>query len=917
MMEKIFTVGRAGRFGMLALLLIVSALAAFQLPHLSIDRSDERLVGADDPGRPAIRQMEKNFGTEQSVFVYLRAKNLWTTGNLKAIQDTTNALLDTPGIISAKSVLSATNIRDKGNYVDAGPLVDIVPTTPEGIATIRDDAKYSPLIRGNYLSTDGLATALTIGYSVKADDPDGELKVYHVIEEKIAPLREKFDVVFQLGWPRLNFEIDGGLKTDMTKMVPLSVLVLLLTVTVLLRSPGITPIPLITAALTVLWTFGFMAAVGIPITLLTAILPALIIVVGSVEDVHMTSTYLEGLETGVPNYKDRAVAYMAHHAGVPILITSGTNILGFASNIPTDIPLIREFSIAASVAMLANFFVTVFAMPMMLRVFGPKKNPLKSQEEGMPDGLIGVVVRTVEKLTERRPVLVLTVIVLVVAGIGLQIKDLKGNNDPMGYFSSNHSFVVDAQKVHNDLAGLQSFSLTLHAKEPHWFKTVEGLAVIADAQRLLDSQKLYDKTLSLADLMSLMHQEMHKGDKAFFKIPQTQADYDLYLSTMPRSELQAMVTEDFSDAQISVRHNVTDSSRLNEAIDKLETEMPAVVGHRATFAFAGKNLMINRAAESLISNEIQSLEMILGVIFLLFSILYTSWLAGVVALVPTVIPILLNFGVMGALGVPLNPGTAMVAAIAIGLAVDDTIHLLTRFGKESRTRVDERAAVRATIRGESIPILTTAVALALGFAVFGLSQFKIIAEFGLLAAGTMIYAAICDLLLMPILLKHVRLATVWDILALEIDANVLKTCPLFVNMSSYQVKKLILLSEVTSFTPGQVMITEGESSAGMYVIVKGDVSVSIRQGDADMVIAEGHAGELFGEVGFSVQGAPRTATIVAKTAVTAVRLEAAKTQKGLRLYPSIERSIFRNISAVLGARLQESHERLRQVSQKP
>ena len=124
---------------------------------------------------------------------------------------------------------------------------------------------------------------------------------------------------------------------------------------------------------------------------------------------------------------------------------------------------------------------------------------------------------------------------------------------------------------------------------------------------------------------------------------------------------------------------------------------------------------------------------------------------------PNLIPIVLNFGLMGYLGVPLNPGTAMVAAIAIGVAVDDTIHLMTRFGTESKRHVDEVDAVRATVRGEAVPIVSTSIALALGFGALSLSNFSIVAQFGLLAATTMIYAAVADLLIMPILLKHLRL----------------------------------------------------------------------------------------------------------------------------------------------------------------
>lgn len=908
MIERLLTLGARGRYAMLAFLVAASLIALSWLPQLEIDRGDERLIAADDPGWPALRQVERDFGSEQTVLIYLRAKNLWTTEVLTALQTAVFTLEDTPGITSVKSLLTATNIRDKGNFVDAGPLVDTVPKTAEGLGEIREDALYSPIIRRNFISEDGHATAIAVGYTARAGDPNHGLEVFHLLEAKIAPLRAHFEVVFQLGWPRLSAEIDRGLVDDMTTLVPLAILILVGTITLFLHSPRVIPIPLVTAGFTILWTLGFMAAVDIPVTLLTAILPALIIVVGSVEDVHLTASYLEGIQTGAADLRERAIAYMAHHVGPAILITSFTTVLGFASNVITDIPLIREFSIAAAFAMFANFVVTVGAMPLMLHAFGPQVNRLKSDDE-VPRGVIGAVVRVVERLSTRHAKMVVISVALLVIGFGSQIGKLKVNNDPMAYFHATHPFVVDAQRVHTDLVGLQSFSVTLRATQPGWFKTVAGLRTIAEVQTLLDNQGLYDKTLSLADLMALMHQEMHQGDKRYHLAPTVQADFDLYLSSMPRSELESFVTEDYSVAQITVRHNVADSVHLNLAVAHLTTVLPTVLGHEASFAITGKNLMINRAAESLIDGELLSLALILTVIFALFSFLYTSWLAGLLALIPNVIPIVLNFGVMSCLGVPLNPGTAMVAAIAIGLAVDDTIHLMTRFGTESRQRVDESAAVRATIRGEAVPVLTTAVALALGFAVFGFSNFRIVAEFGLLAAGTMVYAAVSDLLLMPILLKHLRLATVWDIVALEIDHAVLERCPLFAGMSPYQVKKLILLSEIVEFASGQILLRQGEVSSGMFVLLKGNVDVIIENNGTLITVDQIDAGGIIGEIGFA-SGVARTATITATTAVTAVRLDALRAQKGLRFYPGIAIRLSRNITKVLGTRLFESHQRL-------
>ena len=910
MFQKLLDPGRTTRALASLLILAGSLLAASRLPDLRLDRSDERLVSEDAAGWTALRAMEQDFGADQGVLIYLRADPLWTSERLKALQDLGFALEQIPGVTTVKTLLGATSIRDKDRYVDAGPLLDIVPEAPEALASAKDDALYGPLIRDVFLSRDGNATGIALAYRPDPEDPLLDLRMQAAIEDAISPLRGQFSEVFQLGWPRLSAEIEHGLGSDLRRLIPLSLLILVCTVTLFLRSTRILPIPLVTAGLTILWSLGFMAAMGYPITLLTAILPALIIVVGSVEDVHLVASFYEGLdgppEDTAAESRARALRHMAHHAGTALLITSLTTVLGFASNVITDVPMIREFAVAAAFAMAANFVLTLAALPLMLRAFGPHRNPLTEQTKA-PRGMVGAVIRMVELLSGKHPRVVLGGFAVVPAVAAVAIPGLKADNDPMAYFHADHAFVRDATRVHEDLAGLKTFSVIMRAQVPEWFRTTEGLSAIARVQTLIEGQQLYDKTLSLADLMALMHREMHGGDPDFHKVPAGQEDYDLYLSSMPRSEMEAFVTEDFGVARIQIRHNISDSERLNDAVDALASTLPGALGGQATIEITGRDLLINRAAESLISGELASLGLVLAVIFLLFSFLYTSWHAGLLALIPNIVPIVLNFGVMAWLDIPLNPGTAMVAAIAIGLAVDDTIHLMTRFGTESRKLVEEQAAVQATIRGEAVPVITTAIALGLGFGVFGLSNFRIVAEFGLLAAGTMLYAAIADLLLMPILLRNLRLATVWDIVKLKIEDAVIEQCPLFRDMSPYQIRKLILLSDMTEFAPGCELMHQGEVSSGMFVILHGRVEVLLEREGNHVVMDAGGPGEIFGEIGFAGPGVARTASIRAVTHVTAVRLDSARTHRGLRLYPGLATLVFRNIARLLGDRLQASH----------
>jgi uncharacterized protein len=187
-------------------------------------------------------------------------------------------------------------------------------------------------------------------------------------------------------------------------------------------------------------------------------------------------------------------------------------------------------------------------------------------------------------------------------------------------------------------------------------------------------------------------------------------EIDEYLLLFQRSELERYVSPDYRKANIVVRHRLSDSENLNRYLRELREELTRTLPEEMTFKITGKNLMINRAAESLFSGQVDSLIMLIIVIFLIMSFLFTSPVAGLISLVPNLIPVVFCFGVMGLFGIPLNPVTATVADIAVGIA-DDTIRLMTRYAENCRIEPVLFKASILTIRGEAVPVISTSISL--------------------------------------------------------------------------------------------------------------------------------------------------------------------------------------------------------------
>jgi CRP-like cAMP-binding protein len=245
----------------------------------------------------------------------------------------------------------------------------------------------------------------------------------------------------------------------------------------------------------------------------------------------------------------------------------------------------------------------------------------------------------------------------------------------------------------------------------------------------------------------------------------------------------------------------------------------------------------------------------------------------------------------------------MVAVIALGICVDDTLHFMTRYHNRSQNRNDPDGALRDTVIDESVPIFTTSFALMLGFLTFAWSSFVPITYFGLLSAMVMLLALITTFVITPLLLHYIHLVTMWDMLSLQLQAKVINSCTLFKGMTSWSIKKTILSSEVQDYAPGQKIISQGSIGDKMYVILEGQVDVKITQDDGSVItVNQMTEGELFGEIAL-VSRVPRTANVVSGSNSRLLALQWESIEKLSRFHTRTAMKIFNNLASIVGRKL--------------
>jgi len=901
MIMKMFLVGLNHRAAVTLFLVATTLLAAIGLPKLDVDTGMDSLIPANDPRRLIYQTVIGEFGSDNKTIIYIKDDDLWTPEKLVILERLHGNIEHIENVVSVDSLFNLHTIHGKDGKIESLPVLSETPATVEEALAAKKRALANPLFIGNYFSDDGNVMAMIVSVMNIEDDRDFNHKIFAELESLISADRDKFESLIQVGPPRINTELENRLFDDFKLLGPLSAFILFISILFFMRSSLSAIIPIVTSALAVIWTFGMLGWVGIPLNILSAMLPSLIIVIGSTEDTHMMAAYFRGLQTTDGGSRDKAIQYMARHIGLPLVLTVLTTALGFSSNMFSSIGLIQQFAFASTFAMLANGIITILVVPLLLSIYGPEKIPNFGDDKG-PNRLSDRILKVFRYSQDNYPISVLMFTAVMCLFFIYHASKLYVTNDPLSYIPSDSVLIKDTKRIHDDLAGIKIFFITLDSNKENAFQHPVNIHKLAEIQGFMEKQGVFDRSMSLADHLAFANREF-RGEYAELALPETRQLVAQYLMFFHRSDLDSYVSHDYSRANIVVRHNINDSHTLNNYINELQEVIEDIAGPGMKANIVSENLMVNQAADSLMVAQVKALVILLVLIFLIMSAMFTSFRGGAIAMVPAIIPIAMMFGVMGYLDIPLNPGTAMVAVIAVGIAIDGTIHLLARYNELCRHTSDYVGAVHVAVKEEAMPIIVSSIALSFGFGILLLSNFTVVAQFGALAAATMLFSIYANLLITPIIMARVRLVGLYQIIGMSIDKKVLEDSPLFQNMTNYQRRKAVLISELSECEEGDLLVEQGTVGRDMYLILSGEAEVIRHDGNGEShKLATLLPGSIFGEIGY-IRETERTADVKALSKISALRFDYERMQKDLKFFPHIVAKLNFNISYILGERL--------------
>ncbi|MGH7787317.1 MAG: MMPL family transporter, partial [Candidatus Binatia bacterium] len=703
-----------------------------------------------------------------------------------------------------------------------------------------------------------------------------------------------------------TLKVNGArlMEQDLLRFVPLSLLVVLAVLVLEFRTVRGVLLPLACVIIGTLWTTGIMVLCGSAITMGTLVLPPLLMAIGIAYAIHVLSRYYNELRPDRP--RAAVVAAMLAHVRLPVAVAWLTTVVSCATLMWNPIHAIRDFGIYSCVGITAIFIVTLLFVPAALLLLPAARRMPRSAEQG---GRIASAVGAVGRwAVSHRAVVLLGGVAL--CGLSLWgAARIRVETDYLEFFDPDSIFRRDHERIAAALGGGLPIFIAVDGDGPGSVTQLETLAAIRDLQAFVAEQPGIDGSLSLADYIALVQGGLNPDRGR--GLPESQSEIDQLLAFVNPTDIAPVAARDFGRANIVVRSRLSGSAEVSAFARRVEDYARSRFRRGLAVRVTGSLVVLNRSADDLARGQVAGLWQVLLALFILMSLIFLSLRAGLLSLVPNVVPIIVLFGLMGWLGITLNIATSMIAVIAIGIAVDDTIHYFSEFNVQLRATGDQQQAILNVVQTVGRPIVYSALALSAGFAVVCLSSFQPIRHFGLLASATMAVGLIAELLITPALVMTTTIITIWDLLFVKIGPEPERQIPLFAGLRPFQAKIVVLMARLAAAPPGGLITQRGELKAELYVLLNGRVEIRPRAGEPS--IRSLGRGDVIGEMGL-VRQRPRSADTVAVEPTEYLVLDGGFLTRLRRRHPRIAATVFLNLTRILSDRLESTTDQLVRAS---
>ena len=734
--------------------ILLTVIMATGMQNLAFNPDSRVFFSKQNPQLVALEELENTFVKNENIYIALRPQqgDVFNRKTLGILSEITEACWQIPFSNRVNSITNFQHMAVQGDDLWVDDLVtDAAKLNDQDIQAIRDIVLTEHALVHHLINPAGTIT----GININLIKPGKSLQE---VPATVAYVTDMLDQ-FRNKYPQHSFYLTGSVpfdqvfsqvsQDDSASLVPLMYLIIIVGVGLLLRSFSASFVTLVVIGMSTVVAMGMMGHLGIMITSPTAVAPVIIMTLAIADSVHILSTMFNEMRRGLD--KHAAILESLRINLKPVFVTSLTTAIGFLSMNSSDVPPFRELGNVVAVGVLAAFVFSVLLLPAIIAVLPMRIKTVQQYRKSMRDRFADFVINNRKRLLTGSSVVMLFIM--------LGIFRIELNDNFIEYLDESYQIRQDTELIASEqVTGLDIVEYSINSGISSGITTPEYLANLDKLGKWFEQQPDVMTVATFADIMKRLNQKMNGDDPTYYSPPDSAelaAQYLLlYEMSLPYGlDLNNRIDIDKSKTRLTVIMKRTSAKKLRQLDERAREWMQQNLPADMYSYGSGLSVVFAHISKRNIDSMLTGLSLALVLISLILIVALGSIKYGLLSLVPNLFPAFLAFGLWGYLQGQVGLAVAVVAAISIGVVVDDTVHFLSKYLLARKEKnMDPEQAVKYSFNTVGSAIVITSVALAAGFAVLAFSGFYVNFSMGVLTVIAIVFALLTDFLFLPPLL---------------------------------------------------------------------------------------------------------------------------------------------------------------------
>lgn len=750
----------------IAFIVVLAMLTTFMGYHASkIELSYEfaKILPSTDSAYAEYNNFKDLFGQDGNIMVIgLQDKNFFT---MSKFNDWHNLSLDIKKIKGVENVIAITNVSkvafdDSLHKIMFVPFLTLMPENQEQLNRVKLSLDSLPFYDGFVLNKETSAHLMAVTFSQSEINSKNRISIVNKIKQKALQYATKHSSDVHLsGMPYIRTVFMQKVSNEMILFLSLALVLMFLILWVFFRSFSSVLVSLLIVVIGVIWSVGTIELLNYKITVLSALVPPLILIIGVPNCIFFINKY--HAEYARHKNKTKALARMINTMGITLFLANLTTAIGFAVLYFTDSALLVEFGVVSGINVMITFGITLILIPIVLSYLAPPKLKHTKHLEGKRiNKILDYIIHLVSN--KRKAVYFMIGSVTVISIIGMSKISVLGY--VVDDFPQKDKVYDDLRFFEKNFSGVLPFEILIDTKKPNgvFADNAKVLYKTNALQKKIAKYPEFSKPLSLAEAIKFSYQFYKDGNPKYYILPgftelKKLSDYSLPIKSN-MSNFNLFLDRSRQYTRISYQMADVGSERIKTLMNEIQPKADSVfAGTDYKVSFTGHSLIFLKGNDYLLSNLLESLAVEILLIILIGLALFRSLRIILLSKLPCLIPLIITAGLMGYFGIRFKPSTILIFSIAFGISSDGTIYFLSRFRQELQSRTQTYAgAVHATILETGRSMIYTNIILFAGFFIFALSDFGSTAALGILLSLTLLIAMITNLLLLPSIMLSIE-----------------------------------------------------------------------------------------------------------------------------------------------------------------